>query len=68
MRYLRVLVKSKDGRQFFSRAVVISESRAVLRGEHVLPTGMLCDLQISFLRRMKLGLQLWPVCKPKWMK
>lgn len=46
MRYWRVLVKSGDGRQFYTRAVEISASRIVLRGDHVLPTGMLCDLQI----------------------
>lgn len=46
MRYWRVLVKSGDGRQFFTRVVEISASRAVLRGDHVLPAGMSCDLQI----------------------
>lgn len=46
MRYWRVLVKSGDGRQFFTRAVEISENRAVLRGDLILPTGMVCDLQI----------------------
>lgn len=46
MRYWRVLIKSGDGRQFFTRAVEISENRAVLRGDHVLSTGMVCDLQI----------------------
>ncbi len=46
MRYWRVLVKSGDGRQFFTRAVEISESRAVVRGDHALPNGMACDLQV----------------------
>jgi len=46
MRYWRVLVKSGDGRQFFTRAVEITENRAVLRGDHALPAGMVCDLQI----------------------
>ena len=46
MRYWRILVKSDDGRQFFTKAVEISASRAVLRGDHALPTGAVCDLQI----------------------
>lgn len=46
MRNWRVWVKSGDGRQFAARALEISASRAVLRGEHVLPGGMLCDLQV----------------------
>jgi hypothetical protein len=46
MRNWRVWVKSGDGRQFAARALEISADRAVLRGEHVLPGGMLCDLQI----------------------
>lgn len=46
MRYWRVLVKSGDGRQFFARALKVSASRAVLRGDHALPAGTVCDLQI----------------------
>ena len=46
MRYRLVLVKSGDGRQFFTRAVEISANRAVLCGEHALPVGMACDLQV----------------------
>lgn len=46
MRYWRILVKSGDGRQFFAKPVEISASRAVLRGDHALPNGMVCDLQI----------------------
>lgn len=46
MRYWRILVKTGNGRQFFTKAVEISASRAVLRGDHALPTGTLCDLQI----------------------
>lgn len=46
MRYWRVLVKTGDGRQFFTRAVEISANRAVLRGDHALPVGMGCDLQV----------------------
>lgn len=46
MRYWRVLVKPCDGRQFFARAVEISASRAILRGDQALPAGMVCDLQI----------------------
>lgn len=46
MRNWRVWVRSGDGRQFAARALEISASRAVLRGEHVLPGGMLCDLQV----------------------
>jgi len=46
MRYWRVFVESGDGRRFPTRAVEISESRAILRGEHALPAGMVCDLQI----------------------
>lgn len=46
MRYWRVLVESGDGRRFSTRAVEVSASRAVLRGDHALPTGMACDLQV----------------------
>lgn len=46
MRYWRVLVKSGDGRHFSTRAVEISASRAVLRGQHALPAGMACDLYV----------------------
>lgn len=46
MRFWRVLVKSGDGRQFYTRAVEISTSSAMLRGDHALPTGMVCDLQV----------------------
>lgn len=46
MRYWRVLVESGDGRRFFTRAVEISASRAVLRGDHALPAGMPCDLRV----------------------
>ena len=53
MRYRLVLVKSGDGRQFFTRAVEISASRAVLCGEHALPAGMACDLQVIIPTRDK---------------
>ena len=46
MRYWRVLVRSGDGRQFVARAVEFSASRALLCGNHALPTGEECDLQI----------------------
>lgn len=46
MCYWRVFVKSGDGRKFFSTAMNVSTHRMVLRGDHVLPTGMVCDLQI----------------------
>ena len=46
MSYWRVFVRSNDGRQFYARAMEISEYRAVLRGAHVLPGGMVCDLQV----------------------
>ena len=46
MRYCRVLVKSGDGKRFFARMLDISVSHAVLRGDYVLPAGMLCDLQL----------------------
>lgn len=46
MRYWRILVKPGDGRQFFTKAVEISASRAVLCGDHALPTGTACNLQI----------------------
>lgn len=46
MRHWRVWVESGDGRRFPTRALEISASRAVLRGEHALPVGMMCDLRI----------------------
>ncbi len=46
MRYWQVWVKPGDGRQFFTKAIEISVSRAVLRGDHALSTGTVCDLQI----------------------
>lgn len=46
MRYWRVLVESSDGRRFSTRALEISASRVILRGEHALSTGMMCELQI----------------------
>lgn len=46
MRFRRVLVKSGDGRQFYTRAVEISANSAMLRGDHALPTGMACELEV----------------------
>jgi hypothetical protein len=46
MRYWQILVKSDNGRQFLTKAVEISTSRAVLCGDHALPTGAACNLQI----------------------
>jgi hypothetical protein len=46
MRNWRVLVKSSDGRRFSTRAIEISAERAVVRGDWVLPNGMVCDLQL----------------------
>jgi len=46
MRYFKVLVKSGNGRQFFCRVMEISASRVVLRGDYILPVGMVCDLQV----------------------
>ena len=42
----QVFVRSNDGRQFAARAIKISEYRAVLRGEQVLPSGTMCDLRV----------------------
>jgi hypothetical protein len=46
MRYWRVLVKPGNGSQFFTRALEISAHRVILRGDHALPAGMKCDLQV----------------------
>lgn len=46
MQYCQVWVKSIDGRRFLSRVVEISEHHTVLRGAHMLPSGMVCDLQV----------------------
>ncbi|OYZ63805.1 MAG: hypothetical protein B7Y04_07385 [Gallionellales bacterium 24-53-125] len=46
MRSYRVLVLPAKGKQFISRLMEISSRRVVLRGEQMLPVGMLCDLQI----------------------
>jgi len=46
MRFWRILVKSGDGRQFYTRAVEVSASSAMLRGDHALPTGMVCELLV----------------------
>lgn len=46
MRYWRVLVSPEGGRQFSARALEISASRVVLYGDHALPAGVLCNLQM----------------------
>ena len=46
MRNWRVFIKTADGRQLAARSIEITERVVVVRTDHVLPTGMKCELQI----------------------